>query len=164
MLTGMQFENHYRIRCIGADGKLKWEENVKNLVTNEGLNHVLNQYLKGSAYTAAFYVGLKGTGTVVAGDTMASHSGWSEDTTYSESVRQTLTLGTVASQSVDNSASTADFSINGSTTLYGAFISTDSTKSGTSGTLYAAVDFSASRSVISGDTVQVTATFTAASA
>src|SRR5205809_7403263 len=85
----------YRFECVGADGKVKWVEEVENLVVNAGLNDLLTQYFKGSAYTAAFYVGLKGAGTVAAADTLASHGGWSEVTAYTGN-RKTLTLGSVA--------------------------------------------------------------------
>lgn len=162
--AGIGFKNVYKVECFDKHGNLKWFEETPNTVVNVGLDDVLDKYLKGSTYTAAFYVGLKGTGSIAAGDTMASHAGWSEITAYTESVRQTLTLGTVSSQSVDNSASKATFSINGTATVAGAFIVTDSTKGGTSGTLYGAADFSASRNVENGDTLNVTCTLTAASA
>jgi len=57
-------------------------------------------------------------------------------------------------------ASSVDFSITGSATVAGAFLAstTDNT-----GVLYGVVDFSSSRSVLSGDTLQVTVTVTAAS-
>lgn len=160
---GIGFYNVYEFECYDKDGNLKWTEKVKNTVVNVGLDDVLNKYLKGSAYTAAFYVGLKNTGTIAAADTMTSHAGWTENVTYSNATRPALTLGTVASQSVDNSASKAVFNINGTTTIYGAFVTTDSTKSGTGGILFGAVDFGASRSVISGDTLNVTCTFTTSS-
>ena len=159
---GPTMSSRYRFECFGKDGRLKWVEEVDNTVVNVGLNDLLNKYFKGSSYTAAFYVGLKGTGSISASDTMSSHAGWSEDTTYSDSTRPALTLGSVASQSVDNSASKASFGINGTSTIYGAFVTTNSTKGGTSGTLYGAADFGASRAVISGDTLNVTITLTAA--
>lgn len=161
----MQIANYYHIECFDSDGKLKWEEKFKNLVVNEGLDEILDKFWKGSAYTAVHYVGLTdGTPTVAAGDTMASHAGWAEVTAYSEAARQTLTLGTVASQSVDNSASKASFSINGTATTGGCFISTDNTKGGTSGILIAAAAFTGGdKSVVSGDTVNVTVTLTASS-
>lgn len=162
--VALQLKNTWNIVCKDSEGKVKWEETKDNLIVNVGLNDLLDKYLKGSSYTAAWYVGIKGTGTAVAADTMASHSSWSELTGYSQSNRPTLTLGTVASQSVDNSASKATFSCNATATVAGAFISSDNTKSGTSGTLYGVVDFSSSRSVISGDTLEVTVTLTAASA
>ncbi len=164
-INGLGFRNHYVVECFDKDGNLKWRESSWNTVVNVGLDDVLDKYFKGSAYTAAFYVGLKGTGTIAAADTMASHAGWSEITDYSESVRQTLTLGSVSSQSVDNSASKAVFSINGTATVDGLFLVTNSTKGGTSGTLYGVVAFTGgSRSVVDGDTLNVTATLTAASA
>jgi len=160
----IKLENTWTVICKDAEGREKWREVNDNLVTNAGLDDILDKYLKGSSYTAAWYVGLKGAGTAVAADTMSSHSSWSEITDYSQSARPTLTLGTVSSQSVDNSASVETFSINGTATVAGAFVVSDSTKSGTSGTLYGVVDFTTSRSVISGDTLEVTVTLTSASA
>lgn len=164
----------YRVVCRGpvkgADGrwrrKLKWVELVRNLVTTEGKNDQLSKYFKGASYTAAFYVGLVNNAAFSAfavGDTAAQiggSNGWAESTTYSESVRQTLTLGSVSAASVDNSASKATFSINGTVTIHGAFLATVSTKSGTTGVLYGEAAFSADRSLTSGDSLTVTATLT----
>ena len=158
--------NRYHFEAFDKDGNLKWEAIEDNIVTSAGLDDLLDKYLKGSAYTAAFYVGLTdGTPTVAAGDTMSSHAGWTEVTAYSETVRQTLTLGSVSSQSVDNSASKAAFSINAdTTTIGGAFVVTNSTKGGTTGTLYSVVAFTAAdKSLDNGDTLNVTVTCTSAS-
>jgi len=156
----------YQVECHGPDGKLKWSESFSNLVVNAGLDDLLDKYLKGSTYTAAFYVGLTdGTPTVAAGDTMSSHAGWAEIANYSEANRPTLTLGTVSGQSVDNSASKASFSITATVTIGGAFITTNNTKSGTTGTLYGAGAFTGGdKSADNGDTLNVTATLTAAAA
>jgi hypothetical protein len=95
---------------------------------------------------------------------MSSHSGWVEIADYSESVRQTLTLGTVSAKSVSNTASKAVFSINGTATVGGAFVVTNSTKSGSTGTLVGAGAFTGGdKSVGSGDTLNVTVTLTASS-
>lgn len=145
----------------------KWIEEFDNLVVNAGLNDSLDKHLKGSAYTAAWYVGLmSGTPTVAAGDTMASHAGWTEVTAYDEATRQTLTLGAVAAQSVDNAASKANFTISAnSTTIGGAFLTTVNTKGGTTGTLYGGGAFSAGNKVLDdNDTLAVTVTCTAAAA
>lgn len=136
-----------------------------NLVVNEGLDDSLDKHLKGSAYTAAFYVGLTdSTPTPAAGDTMASHAGWAEITNYDEANRQDLTLGTVSSQSVDNSASKAVFTIDtNSTTIGGAFVTTNNTKGGSTGTLYGIGAFSAGdKTLDDNDTLNVTVTATAA--
>ncbi len=165
MIHEIKLENVYKVECFDKYGKLKWIDEVKNLVVNVGLDDVLDKYLKGSAYTAAFYVGLTdGTPSVAAGDTMASHAGWTEVVAYDEAVRQTLTLGSVSGQSVDNSASKAVFTIStNSTTIGGAFVTTNSTKSGSSGTLYGAGAFSGGdKSADDDDTLNVTVTCTAA--
>lgn len=162
---GTNRSTRYDIECYGADGKLKWSDYFYNIVVNTGLDDSLDKQFKASSYTASWYVGLTdGTPTVAAADTMSSHAGWVEVTAYDESVRQTLTLGTVASQSVDNSASKATFTIStNSTTVGGCFVTTSSTKSGTTGTLYGAGAFTAGdKSLDDGDTLNVTVTLTAA--
>lgn len=133
-----------------------------NNVVHEGLDHSLNVHFKGSSYTAAWYIGLTdGTPTVADTDTIASHAGWTEVTGYSETYRQTLTLGAVSSQSVDNSASKGTFSISTATvTVGGAFlISGDggTAKGGsTNGTMYGGGAFTnGDRSLSNGDTLNV---------
>ncbi len=155
---------HYHVECFGKDGKLKWEDRFHNLVVDEGLDDSLDKHLKGSGYTAAFYVGLTdGTPTPAAGDDMTTHAGWAEAVPYSEATREVLTLGSVSGQSVDNSASKASFSINAGDTVGGAFVSTDNTKSGTSGILYGIGAFTGGdRIVANNDTLNVTVTLTAA--
>jgi hypothetical protein len=160
----------YKIQCHDAQGNLKWEADAPNLVVNGGLQDMNAKYFTGSAYTAAWYLGLYGSGatnTPAAGDTMSSHAGWTEVTDYSQATRPACTFGTptTANPSVaTNSASPATFSINGTTVVGGAFLTSDNTKSGTTGTLYSAADFSApgDRSVVSGDTLSVTYTLSLA--
>lgn len=161
----VRFKNRYVVECHDAEGNLKWSDYIDNLVVNAGLNDMLSQWLKGSAYTAAFFVGLTGaTPTIAAADTMASHGGWTDDATYSNASRPSLTLGSVASQSVDNSASKAVFTINGTATIGGAFVTTNSTKSGTTGTLIGAGALAGgNKGVTNGDTLSVTVTITATS-
>lgn len=160
----LRMHTQFYVECVGADGKVKWVEDIHNIVVNAGLNDLLDKYFKGSTYTAAFYVGLKDTGTPAAGDTMSSHASWATITPYSDATDPALTLGTVSGQSVDNSANKAQFNINATDTVYGAFVKTDNTKGGTAGTLYGVADFSGARSVENGDTLNVTVTLTAASA
>ena len=162
--AGKRLENHYRVECIGADGQLKWVEEFDNLVVDEGLNDSLDKHLKGSAYTAAWYVGITGSApTFAAGNTMASHAGWTESTAYSNANRPTLTLGTVSGKSVDNSASKAQFNINATATIGGAFVVANNTKGGSSGILYGGGAFTGGdRAVASGDVLNVLVTLTAA--
>jgi len=160
----------YEVECIGPDGKLKWRESFWNLVTNAGRTDLITQYWKGSAYTAAFYVGLIDSTGYTTGpantDTMSSHGGWTtESVPYSNGTRPALTLGTpsgTTTVSVDNSASKASYTINATATVKGAFVTTNNTKSGTTGTLYSAGTFTGGdRAVSSGDTLNVQVTLSA---
>ena len=160
----------YKVQCHDAQGNLKWEADAPNLVVNGGLQDMNAKYFTGSSYTAAWYLGLYGaaaSNNPAAGDTMSSHAGWTEVVAYSQATRPACTFGTptTANPSVaTNSASPATFSINGTTTVGGAFLTSNNTKSGTTGTLFSAADFSApgDRSVVSGDTLSVTYTLSLA--
>jgi len=157
----------FTIECRGADGALKWSAESDNLVVNVGLKDMNDKYFTGSSYTAAWYIGLYGAASSnnpAAGDTMASHAGWTEVTAYSQSTRPQCNFGaaTTADPSViSNSASVAVFSINGTTTVGGAFLTSNNTKGGTTGILFSASDFQSpgDRSVVSGDVLNVTYTF-----
>ena len=160
----------YHIECRDKDGNLKWTAESKNLVVNVGL-----QYMAGSALTSVsqittWYLGLYGAGasnTPAAGDTMASHAGWTEVTAYSNANRVTATLVTATTANpsvVTNTASPAVFNINGTATVGGAFLTSENTKGGTTGTLFSAADFGSpgDRSVVNSDTLSVTYTFSLA--
>lgn len=146
----------YHVECVGADGTVKWVEEYKNLVTTVGKTDIIDKYFKGSAYTAAWYLGLKGTGTAVIGDTLASHGAWSEVNPYTGN-RPAITFGTTSGGS--NTATAVSYAITGTATVAGAFVASANT--GTSGTLYSAGDFAVSRSVVATDTLNVTLTVSA---
>jgi hypothetical protein len=154
---------NFTLRCVGADGRVKWEVEAKNGVANEGLNKVLDVMFHGTTAITTWYLGLinnSPTPTLAAADTLASHAGWAEFTSYTGN-RLEWTEGAASSQSISNS-STVDFPITGSGSVYGVFLSSAAT--GTSGTLWATAALSGgAQSVGNGDTLQVTYTVTAAS-
>ena len=160
----------YHIECHDKDGNLKWSADSKNLVVNAGLAYMAGTALTSVAQITTWYLGLYGAGasnTPAAGDTMSSHAGWTEVTDYSNSTRvaATFVTATTANPSVvTNTASPAVFNINGTTTVGGAFLTSGSAKGGTTGTLFSAADFGSpgDRSVVSGDTLSVTYTFSLA--
>ena len=160
----------YKIQCHDAQGNLKWEAESTNLVVNVGLQDMNAKYFTGSAYTAAWYIGLYGAGasnTPAASDTMSSHAGWTENTGYSNATRPACTFGTptTANPSVaTNSASPASFNINATSTVGGAFLVSNNTVGGTTGTLYSAADFGApgDRAVVNSDILTVTYTLSLA--
>lgn len=143
----------FEIVCRDRDGNERWREQVANLITTPGRTHLADTYLKGSGYTAAWFMLLAGSGTKAAADTLASHAGWTEITAYSGN-RPAITWGTTSSGS--NTGTAVVFTMNGSYTVAGAGICTVAT--GTSGTLYNVADFAAARSGASGDTLTITPT------
>jgi hypothetical protein len=157
----------FTVECLDADGNTKWTEEFPNLVVNAGLQYANTQVFKGVTYTATWYMGLvtgPGSGnTYLAANTMASHAGWTEDTNYAQTARPTMSFGTAstADPSVIVSGITV-FTMNATATIAGAFVTNENTKSGTTGTLFSVGNFTVGdRAVSSGDTLNVTYTFSA---
>ena len=157
----------YYVTCHDKDGNLKWAAESQNLVVNAGLQYMAGVALTSTAQITTWYIGLYGaaaSNTPAAGDTMSSHAGWTEDTTYSNATRVAATFAAATNANpsvVTNSASKAQFDINGTTTIGGAFLTSGSAKGGTTGTLFSAADFASpgDRSVVNGDILLVTYTF-----
>jgi hypothetical protein len=161
--------NHYHVSCYDAEGNLKWEETIKNLVTTEGLNYIMNAGFKSGTQIGTWYVGLKDTGAAQASDSAANlgAQNWTEYTEYDEAVRQTLTLGTVTAGSVNNSGNVASFTIGSpAPDVFGVFVVDNNTKGGQSPAtvLYGVGDFASQKVVDPNDTLNVTVTLSAASA
>ena len=153
------------------DGKLidTWENG--NIVTNEGLDAILDIMFHGSAQITPWYIALfEDNHTPAAGDTYAV-PGYTESTAYSEANRVVYNEAAASSQSITNSANKASFSINATKTIYGAALvgggTNPSVKSDTAsgGTLFNSSQFSGgAKSVENGDTLKVTITINAADA
>ena len=165
-----QASGKYHVECRDKDGNLKWTAESKNLVVNAGLQYMAGSALTSTTQVTTWYLGLYGaaaSNTPAAGDTMASHAGWTEIVPYSNANRVTATLAasTNANPSVvTNTASPAVFNIDDTATVGGAFLTSANDKSGATGTLFSAADFGApgDRSVVDGDTLSVTYTFSLA--
>ena len=156
----------FRMECLDKDGNLKWVAEESNLVVNVGLQYMAGTALTSTAQITTWYIGLYGAGasnTPAAGDTMALHGGWTEVTPYAGTrPAATFVAATNANPSVvTNSASPASFSINATQVVGGAFLTSNNTAGGSTGTLFSAADFQSpgDRSVVSGDTLRVTYTF-----
>lgn len=147
------------------DGKVidTWKE--KNIVVNQGLNYILEAALSGGTVNTTHYVGLfsnnytpnnAGVGTLVTDLTEVNAK-------YNETTRPTWSEAGASSQTISNSASPAAFTFNASETIYGAFLISNNTKGGTTGTLIAASKFASSRAVVLNDVLNVTYTLSASS-
>ena len=164
-VDGMSAGGVFTVTCYDKDGNQKWVDIAPNLVVNTGLQDMNTKYFTGSSYTATWYIGLVGNTssntTFSGGDTLASHAGWEENSNYAGN-RKAATFGaaTLADPSnINNSSSTASFTMNANATISGAFLANVAT--GTSGTLFSVSDFQSpgDRQVVSGDVLNVTYSF-----
>lgn len=166
--SGIRVGGLFEVVCRDKDGNIKWVEKVHNLVTNQGLNAILDIMLHATTQITAWYVAIFETDTTILATHTYAAPGYTESTAYTEGTRPAYNEAAASGQSITNSANKASFAINATKTIYGAALvgggSAASTKADTAGggTLLCAVKFSSSRSVISGDTLQVTYTVTSA--
>ena len=126
-----------------------WREVVHNLVVNESLDDVLDVYFKSGTQSANWYIAIFGSDSTPAGTWTYAVPVCTEFTNYDETTREAWTTGSISSQSLDNSASPAEFTCtSGTNTIYGAMLNNTSTKGDVaagSGILYSAARFGASR-------------------
>lgn len=77
MQEKMGVKGVYAVKCFDKDGNLKWEDSIKNTVTDLGANQLLNSAF-GAGPIAGPFMGLISsvgyTGIPVVADTMASHA------------------------------------------------------------------------------------------
>jgi hypothetical protein len=144
------------------DGNLISERTAEiNGITTAGLNHILDTEFHAGTQVTTWYLGLingASTPTLAAADVMSSHAGWTEYTTYSQTNRVAWDE-TAAAAGSNTSNTTSDFSMNGSGTVAGGFLTSVSTKSGTTGTLFMTATFSGGNQTVSnGDTLKLTYT------
>lgn len=170
MLEQAQAHGVYEVVCLGPNGQELWRDTIDNTVVTVGKNLALDTYLAGAAYTVVGpYMGLissVGYSAIAAGDTMASHAGWTEAgnanaPTYT-APRKTAAWSAASGGSKALSAALS-FAITGSGTVKGAFLVFGSgaltTIDNTAGTLYSAGLFSGGDKVVgSGDTINVSFT------
>ena len=159
--AGCRLGGVFKIKCRDQEGNLKWEDEAHNLVFDEGLNHILDVVFHGATPVGTWYLGLvEDSPSFDHEDTLAAHSGWTENTDYSGD-RKAFVENAASGKSIDNAGSAAVFTMTDTVTIAGAFLC--SAETGASGTLMSGAVFTqGDRSVVSGDTLNVTYTFSAA--
>lgn len=142
------------------DGNVIGVYEFPNGITNAGKDSLLNVYFHSATQITTWYVGLvdnSGFSAFAAADTASSHSGWTESQDYGESTRVSWGMDASSGQSITNS--TADtFTMNATKTIKGIFVISNSTKGGTTGTLWSTAAFGSTVSVNSADLLKVTYT------
>ena len=159
----MHVIGEYAAELFDKDGKLKWREVFPNLVTTQGKNYLLDNGLAGSAFTAAYYLGLISSVTytaIAAADTAASHTGWTEagatNAPAYSGTRKTA-VWSAASAGAKALSSPLSFTFTSAGTIKGAFLNTIATVDATTGFLYSAGLFAGGdrAGIVSGDILNV---------
>ncbi len=151
----IRLKGQFTIKHI-RDGKLLGTYKVPNGITNEGKDKLLNIMFHGATPIATWYIGLIDAASysaLSAGDTMASHAGWIELEDYDEAARQAWSEDEASGKLITYTA-LSTFTISDTKTIKGLFITSDSTKGGTSGTLWSAGIFTTTIEVVDNDTFE----------
>lgn len=151
LVGGRFFGQHLR------EGRVIDEWESKNLIVNQGLDHILATEFTGSTQITSWFMAPFGNNyTPVGTDTAASIVGNAgEVTSYTASTRVPY-VGVEGSQQVTNAAAPSSFTFNASTTIYGAFLISSSAQSSTAGVLFAASPFGSGKLVNNTDQILLT--------
>lgn len=160
----MEVVGQYTAECFGSDGTLKWTEKYDNLVTTQGKNHLLDNGLAGPASAVSVRISLITSGTPVVGDAYATHAGFVELGSGVVAARGTPTFSAASAGTKATSVAVA-FSAVGTGSVTGSTICLIVGTVGNLGVvgdtatanaiLYSAGLFAVSKSVSSGDTLNV---------
>lgn len=170
ILSGMRSGIRREFESLLSGGGTIWREVWENLVVDTGKSYILDSSLSGGTPITSWFVFIiqaastpeSNLPTIAAGNTPASHAGWTEVTAYDEATREAWTEAGVSSLSVTNAASRAEFTISANTTyVSGAGLISNSTKGGTTGTLLAVGAFGAVRTLNDNEIHRITAAISA---
>jgi hypothetical protein len=154
--------NHYRA------GKLidSWE--YDNACSDEGLSHMLDVTFHGTTPISPWYVELFESDTTPDGDTTYAVPVYTPCTAYTEGLRQEYVEAAASSKVTTNAANKATFTMNATKNVYGASLvgggSAPTTPGDVAGggTLFSGSKFTAMKSVIATDVLDVTIAITLA--
>lgn len=154
------FINYYRDKETGI-WKIRWVDRTPNLTLDAALTDNLSVYFNDGTKKTSWYIGLKATNETPEADWTAASVDvdFTEFTDYDEATRELWDNGTPAAKQVDNSTTPAEFNISGIVAepadLWGGFLISDSTKNGTTGTMWACSNLAVARSIYNDDIVKV---------
>lgn len=155
---GMGFT--YNVECYDKHGNLRWRDAAKNIIPTIGLNDILNVYYAVGSQSAAWYLGMVDNAGFTAfnsTDTMASHSGWTENTNTSLPSRPVWTPSAASGASISNgTAVTVTMNPSTTCTIKGFFLANNNTLGGTSGLLSSEAALGTPQLCNPGDTLKVT--------
>ena len=140
-----------------------WEKEGDNLITTEGLAHILNVALGATAKPAGYFLALfSGAAAPAANWTAAGFAATANEITsmsegYTAATRPAWTPGTATANSIDNLTAVASVTIATAASLNvtGAALLTNSTRGGTGGVLVSASKYAAARTFQNNDTYDI---------
>lgn len=145
-------------------GKIKSVEKIKNLVTNEGQNYILNAALHGGTAISAWYIApFVNDYTPLVTNTYAVPGYTEANAQYDEATRQEWAEGAASGQSITNAVA-ATITANTAVTIYGFGIVGGGTGAATKGdtagggTLLSSGRFSTSKTLADNETLDLTYT------
>jgi hypothetical protein len=174
---GLLYPRGALIYTLRRDGRVLTSGRTRNTVVNEGKNDFLNKIFNGGTTQGMasldWWLGIvdnSGFGAFDVTDTLVTHSGWTEFTDYTpvlpslysgqESTsrgywwRNGASSGEVLGADATGSI-TFTFSNGTTKMLQGIFVTTDQTRDGTSGIIWATAPFVSPVTVNSGDTMNL---------
>lgn len=156
---GLTFKNPVLFQHYRAN-ELIDEDIVFNGITTGGKTSVLDTAFRQQAVLTWKFGLIDNSGFTAINDStdvMSGHAGWSEFISYSQ-VNRPLWGPTAAAAASITNASAVTFSITGSGTLWGMFVTSDNTINGSTGILWSTAGFSVTKPVLNGDSVKLTYT------
>lgn len=155
----MPLQGTFKVEHI-RNGVVLSTQVFKNQITTVGKNYLLNVGFHADTQISTWYVGLVDNASFSAfsaADTMSSHAGWIENDDYDEATRIEWTEGAASAAAITNGTALT-FTMNATATIKGIFLTSVSTKNGTTGTLWTAVAFTSTVAVVDNDQLKVTYT------
>lgn len=140
-----------------------WEKEGDNLITIEGLAHILNVALGATGKPAGYFLALfSGAAAPAANWTAAGFAATANEITsmsegYTAATRPAWTPDTATANSIDNLTTVASVTIATAASLNvtGAALLTNSTRGGTGGVLVSASKYAAARTFQNNDTYEI---------
>jgi len=169
MKERMEVKGVWRLVHKDAQGKVVSDEEVENLVTNQGFNYIFDSALHDTTSVATWYFAPYITAfTAAVGSTYASPGG-TESTNYTESTRQEWGEGASSGQSITNASAATITADSGGMSILGIGVvgaptaGTSSTKgdTGTSGGILLA-EVAAVKTLAESETLDITYTLSKA--
>jgi len=164
--AGLRAGGVFKIEQV-RDGEVIASEVVPNIVLDSGLNYLLDAALSNGSQITNFYISLYRNNYTAGGTTTFANflvSAGEISTQFAEVARQAWGDNAVASMVISNATPVA-FNATENTSVWGAFIvGNDATFGSSTGTLIAASKFPALRSLLNGDILNITYSFSIADA